>query len=366
MVAVELPAEITASFVAEARSYLPLISASLADLSNAEALSEAYRFAHTIKSSAAMMGHDGLSQMAELLEADLECLMLGEAATAGQAAQLGRSVGRIARLLDGVTGVAVDVDLVLAEEVEDRMALDEPTVEERVEEPAEEIVEDAVEEVAPPAIEVFTIAVVEPEALREVEPELDPEPEARTEPPIVVEPQVAVLPAVEAASAAEPDLVTPPTAQSGFEPLLDTLAETVLAFGREVATGAADPIAHRNAVAAWLSEFEQRAGIERAPEPVVAVVPAEPTAWERETRERREALLRAAVEAELRLEIEHEVRARIAVERPEPVNPFVSLAARRRTPSPRPNGLAVAQRAGTDDIADDPEMREVFALEASE
>src|SRR5688572_7273852 len=93
MVAVELPAEITASFVAEARSYLPLISASLSDLSNGEALSEAYRFAHTIKSSAAMMGHLGLSQLAELLEADLECVLLRAraAGTGGAAHPLGGS-----------------------------------------------------------------------------------------------------------------------------------------------------------------------------------------------------------------------------------------------------------------------------------
>src|SRR5688500_14069381 len=170
MVAVELPAEITASFVAEARSYLPLISASLADLSNAEALSEAYRFAHTIKSSAAMMGHHGLSQMAELLEADLECLMLGERASAAQVSQLGRSVARIARLLEGVAGEEVDVDLVLAEEVEDRMALD---------------------------VEVVESVTAEPDA----EPEAEPEPEPLVEPELELE-----SPAHEEA-AVEPDLL---------------------------------------------------------------------------------------------------------------------------------------------------------------
>ncbi|MGI8424073.1 MAG: Hpt domain-containing protein [Chloroflexota bacterium] len=150
MVAVELPAEITASFVAEARSYLPQIAASLADLDDAAALSEAYRFAHTIKSSAAMMGHDGLSQMAELLEADLECLLLGETASRAQAAQLSRSVERIARLLDGVTGVRVDVDLVLAEEVEDRMALDAPAPEEAI---AAEVTEGPLAEIVTVRIE---------------------------------------------------------------------------------------------------------------------------------------------------------------------------------------------------------------------
>ncbi|HEU5319028.1 MAG TPA: Hpt domain-containing protein, partial [Chloroflexota bacterium] len=90
MVAVELPPDITASFVAEARSYLPQIAGSLRRLDDTEALSEAYRFAHTIKSSAAMMGHTGLSQMAELLEADLECIVLGDMPDPKRTAQLGR------------------------------------------------------------------------------------------------------------------------------------------------------------------------------------------------------------------------------------------------------------------------------------
>ncbi len=122
MVAVDLPPEITASFVAEARGYLPAILAGLQAVDDAERLEEAYRFAHTIKSSAAMMGHVDLSQVAELLEGDLEALLLGEAATAGHLAQLTRSVQRIGRLLDAVAGEPVDIEAVVAEEVADRTA----------------------------------------------------------------------------------------------------------------------------------------------------------------------------------------------------------------------------------------------------
>ena len=392
MVAVELPAEITASFVAEARSYLPLITTSLADLSNAEALSEAYRFAHTIKSSAAMMGHLGLSQLAELLEADLECILLGEPAAAGQAAQLGRSVERIGRLLKGVTGEAVDVDLVLAEEVEDRMALDTPvaTEPEPETEPAYE---------PEPQLELL----IEPELLAEsiVESESASEPEWEATVPEVFEPLFATEPIAQqrAEAVAEPAtdvdvevvaavdetldaavdetraLVALPapiveTGEPPFAPLIDVLAETVLTFGREAAIGIADPVAHRDAVATWLSEFETLTGIAPVLKPAA---PVEPSPWERETRERREALLRSAIEAELRMQIEHEVRAKLALERTEPASPFLAISARRarhiapvsRTSVPT-TAAAPMPAAASDGIADDPEMREVFALEAAE
>ena len=125
MVAIELPPEITASFVAEARSYLPQIADSLGNVGDEALLAEAYRFAHTIKSSAAMMGHLGLSQVAELLEGDLEAIQLGEPVTTDWLDQLVRSVGRIGRLLNAVAGEAVDIDAVLAEEVADRLSVQE-------------------------------------------------------------------------------------------------------------------------------------------------------------------------------------------------------------------------------------------------
>ncbi|HET7767503.1 MAG TPA: response regulator [Chloroflexota bacterium] len=378
MVAVELPAEITASFVAEARSYLPLIETSLSDLSNAAALSEAYRFAHTIKSSAAMMGHLGLSQLAELLEADLECVLLGEPATRAQAAQLTRSVGRIGRLLEGVTGVEVDVDLVLAEEVEDRMALDAP---------AEEC---ALEPVT--ALPREPIAIAEPVVVEETW--VEPEPEPESEPEVALEADVELEPEREAAgedaarhfrrseeSVAQADpqderILRSAEDDSGavqaaddFTPLIDSLAEAVLAFGREVASGAPNPVAHRDAIAAWLNDFESQTGLRPQPAPQPAPqpeAPREPTPWERETRERREALLRAAIEAELRLQIEHEVRERLTAELPQPSSPFVAITARRaKGQSARP-AASVATPASDSGLADDAEMREVFALEANE
>src|SRR5215210_4402931 len=120
MVAIELPPEVTTSFVSEACSYLPVIAASLLALDDQEKLAEAYRFAHTIKSSAAMMGHTSLSQLAELLEGDLEAFQFGEPATPLQLAQLGRSVERLGQLLDAVAGEPVDIDAVVGAEVADR------------------------------------------------------------------------------------------------------------------------------------------------------------------------------------------------------------------------------------------------------
>ncbi|MGH2368136.1 MAG: Hpt domain-containing protein, partial [Chloroflexota bacterium] len=120
MVATEMPPEVIEGFVAEARSYLPLILTSLQAIDDQEQLAEAYRFAHTIKSSAGMMGLNGLSQVAELLECDLEAFLLGEPPQAPHLAQLSRAVGRIGRLLDGVTEEGVDVEAILAEEVADR------------------------------------------------------------------------------------------------------------------------------------------------------------------------------------------------------------------------------------------------------
>src|SRR5436190_6209050 len=123
MVGVELPPEVIAGFVSEARRYLPLMVESLAALQDEAKLAEAYRFAHIIKSSAAMLGHIGLSQVAELLEGDLEAFQLGEPATPRHLAQLARSIERIGRLLDAVAGEAVDVDAIIEAEVADRTAL---------------------------------------------------------------------------------------------------------------------------------------------------------------------------------------------------------------------------------------------------
>src|ERR687886_273351 len=120
MVAVELPPEVIAGFVAEARSYLPAIRQSLESVSNAAKLDEAYRYAHTIKSSAAMMGQIALSQVAELLEGDLEGFQLGEPALPAHLAQLGRSLDRVAQLLDAAAGETVDIDAIIAAEVADR------------------------------------------------------------------------------------------------------------------------------------------------------------------------------------------------------------------------------------------------------
>ncbi len=116
----ELPPEISASFVNEARGYLPVILEGLATPFSQERLAEAYRLAHTIRSSAAMLGFTGLSQLAELLEGDLEDLQAGLPAAPSTLAQLERSVERIGRLLDAVAGEPVDVEATLADEVADR------------------------------------------------------------------------------------------------------------------------------------------------------------------------------------------------------------------------------------------------------
>src|SRR5881227_1998402 len=123
MVGVELPPEVIAGFVSEAHSYLPLMVESLAALHDEAKLAEAYRFAHIIKGSAAMMGHIGLSQVAELLEGDLEAFQLGEPAAPPHLAQLARSIERIGQLLEAVAGEAVDVDAIIEAEVADRTAL---------------------------------------------------------------------------------------------------------------------------------------------------------------------------------------------------------------------------------------------------
>ncbi|MGI8424063.1 MAG: hybrid sensor histidine kinase/response regulator, partial [Chloroflexota bacterium] len=213
---------------------------------------------------------------------------------------------------------------------------------------APDLLGDVVVDEEPAAVD-RTVVLAEPVVV--AQPDLDDEAVALTEPVIAAEPPA-------------------PIAEDRFMPLLDALAETVLAFGREVAIGEPDLVSHRDAVVAWLNEFEQQAGIEKPAraEPVApptALAAAEPTAWEPEARERRETLLRAAIEAELRLEIEHEVRARIAIERPEPVSPFLAITARRQkraAEAGRTRGTALPVKG----LSDDPEMREVFALEAAE
>ena len=70
--------EIYAGFVEEVRSYLPQISASVNALksgqSSVESLEAAYRYMHTIKGVAAMLGLDDLSQIAARMEAVLEAV----------------------------------------------------------------------------------------------------------------------------------------------------------------------------------------------------------------------------------------------------------------------------------------------------
>lgn len=410
MVAVELPVEITASFVAEARSYLPQMAASVARLDNAHGLSEAYRFAHTIKSSAAMLGHTGLSQVCELLEGDLECVLLGELMPPSQVAQLGRSVTRIASLLDGVAGKTVDIDAIIADEVHDRLTAQiDLTTEGAV--AAEASVVEALDAVAPVAEALAPEApFTEPDFIESV---LDDLPEltdldevcadaqaaehqvAIVEVPAVfveaAQPVVAAEPipteesaeaevaepllvqAAEAPLLAAPALPTKPQAPPNtfpLTPLLDSLAETVLALDRELEHGDANLRAHRDAVAQWLSEFESTTGL--APREIAR--PPATTVVQREKTARREALLREAIEAELRLKIETEVRAELedagqlvgTQEEPRPLLTFVPRQHKRRSATGRRHVPSPAPAAALDGLAADPEMREVFALEATE
>ncbi|HEU5317936.1 MAG TPA: response regulator, partial [Chloroflexota bacterium] len=166
--------------------------------------------------------------------------------------------------------------------------------------------------------------------------------------------------------AEEPEPTPQTTADVRLTPLVDSLAETVLALGRDASHGDADLAAHRDAVATWLSEFEREAGLPPAARATAAPVPVSPPAdverVPREAERRREALLRAAIEAEVRLQVEDEFRSRIAEDRTGSETPFVSIVRRvarqTRAGVPAPSAQAVSD--------EDAEMREVFALEAAE
>ena len=519
MVAVDpvaLPPEVTAGFVAEARSYLPALAASLAQPGNSELLDEAYRFAHTIKSSAAMLGLESLSQLAELLEGDLEGFQLGEPALPAHLAQMGRSVVRIERLLGAAAGEAVDLDAIVAAEVADRTALlsrdthldtatatlreephsDEPQVLAAVpeapaaasDEPCEAPIEvpaaflDAVERSATPSTQA---ASTETRAQGEIDRvSAGNRPAARSAPPAgedapscdpsqaggdsaVVTPvpdallaSVSPLPAAQPLSAEQssPGAQSVSTEQSApaerpvsveqsalaaspalgepaafVEPphrlasLVDTLAEAVLALGRDLAVGQEDVQEHIHALIGQVQALGSAAGMAGAalqpaveapsaaapeaadhatppggetvrraatavvlPESGTALAAVDPPALpanestgavvELDPETGSEAALRRTLEAELRFQIEEEVRSRVAREAPRTL-PATGVRVGAAMPAgafaPAPSGSTAADTptvsgsgsANAEDAVDleiDDETREVFALEAAE
>ncbi len=467
----ELPPEISASFVAEARGYLPVILEGLAAPFSQERLAEAYRLAHTIRSSAAMLGFTGLSQLAELLEGDLEDLQAGLPAAPSTLAQLQRSVGRIGRLLDAVAGEPVDVEAMLADEVADRTGSSEV--------------------VPAPAGRAAPVLQAEPASTGRAAPVLQAEPAGRidSEEPIVpalAAPEAGeVLPATsgprgeprdEAAtpaasgphdrpwdkaegppldrtggpedgpaqpeserlstttaehgptvSAAAPDEPRAPSregaraeresvskaggtahgaGESGLperrlerllaaldpgstgapvaagveglvsveEPLalLDALAETVLALGRECSAGGLAPAAVRQELAAWLEALDRRLG---PAAPAGGSSARSEAALELDPAGAAEAALRQTIEAELRFQIEEEVRAQLAANAAEAAPAGLSLlgrfrpvASRSQPPATGEAGTGVDQRPSQPEAErdGDTELRAIFAVEAAE
>jgi|GEM_PF-486191 len=296
----ELPPEISASFVAEARGYLPAILEGLMAPAAPDRLAEAYRLAHTIRSSAAMLGFTGLSQIAELLEGDLEDLQAGLPAAPGTLAQLERSVGRIGRLLDAVAGEPVDIEAILADEVADRTGGGNTSPASVGLEPAE-----TVPAAAEPAGGLSDEPVSVPGLLLSAGGD---GPASRPEPEVVLTDRRASAPVAgtpaggpsgvegecppdmrdvtsrgvgEAGEGALPghplgDLPVALDPDSASEPeaagaaglpdledtaaLLDTLAEMVLALGRACSTGGIAPAAVRRELATWLDELDRRLG----------------------------------------------------------------------------------------------------------
>jgi chemotaxis protein histidine kinase CheA len=421
MVAVDLSPEITASFVAEARSYLPEITRSLDNLQDAGQLAEAYRFAHTIKSSAAMMGHVGLSQLAELLESDLEAFLYGDPWTPSHVAQLGRSVTRIAHLLDAVAGRYVDLDAVIADEVDDRLSVQaeaalheiaaeqeaitgsgEPGLERG--EPPPHLLPGAETEMRPLLGEPVTTQTLDPPLdAEDIEPVLtvdgsapsldpqmpaglapaeipilSPQPELGAEPETVPvdHPSPATMrPAwdpekVDAAGDNLPQEIPSP----GVTPLLNELAETILTLNRESASGSVDLQAYRNAFTTWLAQFDTAAGLvepsdELQPPPVPSSAPLiEPV--ELDPTSSAEDALRATLEAEIRFQFEEELSAKTAATAPALDTSQVRRgAAKLRGPIREPSRPATdIHPAGVTpvDSPEDLEMREVFRLEAGE
>ena len=495
MVAVELPADITASFVDEARSYLPRISKSLARIQDRATLEDAYRFAHTIKSSAAMLGHIGLSQVAELLEGDLECLLMGEVPLDGQLAQLARSADRIGRLLDGVAGQVVDVDGILSEEVDDRLGVQDGTeggnqgeaehpgdVQDELQESWDEgpLVQDELSPILAQVLEDYdergvnvgellaivdepdthsadatsaqdlpaavmneavavlgqavtgeeeavgglgetaaAEAVLEQSVAGEVDATIDPGcltviPSEARDPnrlssPVTTAFDVPSDPshARDDGAAALPEPVAEPADLALAQPelpqdlavLIDSLAETVLAFGREVSLGAPDLAAYRAAVHGWLNTFDGATGAAdhigvtedtvassevpamdvptvapapvaslHEPAPATQVVAAEPVAAavveasgpapiELDPDTGREEALRAAIEAEVRYEIEMKLRTELLAGPMAPMAPTATAVSATPSATASPVApLSTAARAET--VVARPEPRE--------
>ncbi|HEV2461121.1 MAG TPA: Hpt domain-containing protein, partial [Ktedonobacterales bacterium] len=119
------------SFLDEVNSYLPEIEAHLDQLqqhpANFEAIEEAYRRAHTIAGSAAMMDFYALSRVAQGMEEVLGgAIDRHEGLDAPTIALLRRSFSRLARLVEHIRTGADDAP-VLAEDEVDRASLRGPT-----------------------------------------------------------------------------------------------------------------------------------------------------------------------------------------------------------------------------------------------
>ncbi|HEV2123642.1 MAG TPA: response regulator, partial [Chloroflexota bacterium] len=186
-------------------------------------------------------------------------------------------------------------------------------------------------------------------------------------------------------------------------PLLDELAETILTLQREAVAAPADLATYRNAFASWLSRFDAAAGVEHVEQPDFERTPSaqaeeqaveEAPLAEAQTDTAQggaaaidgaaEEALRASLEAEirqqlqqevvaetrqqLRQEIEAEVYARMAVTVPAPdPRRMVHLTPRlMHTPPAAPPTRPATARDDVLDVGIDPEMLDVFRLEASE
>jgi len=133
--------EVLCGFLEEVRGYLPQIRAAIAALAQGpEQLEEAYRQAHIIKGASAMVGLDGLSMMAEQLEAAFERLGNGKLPS-----------GEETRF---VLQVLVDLIEAAVQQIEQGVLNEEPLLEElaRLVECLEECALGPISEDSPPAV----------------------------------------------------------------------------------------------------------------------------------------------------------------------------------------------------------------------
>lgn len=118
-------------YIEEVQSYIPIIRNGIIklreDLGHAEILDEVYRLVHIIKGASAMVGVDGLSQIAAIMESALEKILEGTLALSPELlTAMDLTVGRVERYCQGLRQeTVIDEQAMLAETKHDFAKLGE-------------------------------------------------------------------------------------------------------------------------------------------------------------------------------------------------------------------------------------------------